>query len=623
MTVGLEPLRVPVGPDAARWRTRGAVRTVLFVVHNVTSATRLLDVLTLFDDALDVQCLATCTGSSPFLAGVPELLAKTGLPVVPWEQAKELAAADRIDLAIAASYGGELEAFQGKLTVVSHGAGYNKRLATPDTGHRTPDTGHRAGTGTGTGPGAAPGARAREPEGGAPVFGMAPEWVLHDGRPLATATVLSHPEQLDRLRRACPEAAGTAVLAGDPCYDRLLALRRRRPALRRAFGAGDGRRLVVLNSTWGPTSLAGSDAFPALLRELTETLPADEYRLCAVLHPNIWYGHGTGQVHGWLRRAEHSGLTVIHPLGHWRQAVAAADCVIGDHGSVTYYAAALGLPVLLGAFASEDLDPASPVAALGRAAPRLRPGTPLRARLDAVIDGHVPGRYDGFAAAASADPGDSARLLRSLFHTLLGLPEPARPARLAPLPVPLPPELGIPPVTVPVRVLTSLRAAGAEGLPEVTVTRYADPAAEPDTPDADDAHTAVDEANGDEGRLALADVVVDRERSDEPPGPRAAELLEQQPYAGLAAVLTGPGSCLVRTRDGSVLELAALPRPDGFADPCDPAAYASAVHAWQADGRGLAALADAGGLVVVTGAIRHRVAVRTVAGSRLSGPDPA
>ena len=53
MTGGAARLRVPVGDDAERWVTRAGRRRVLFVVHNVTSATRLLDVLPLFhaDDA--------------------------------------------------------------------------------------------------------------------------------------------------------------------------------------------------------------------------------------------------------------------------------------------------------------------------------------------------------------------------------------------------------------------------------------------------------------------------------------------------------------------------------------------------------------------------------------------
>ncbi|MGH3325648.1 MAG: hypothetical protein ACRDOV_14670, partial [Streptomyces sp.] len=349
-------IRVPVGADpadAARWATRGGCRRVLFVVHNVTSATRLLDVLPLFHDDFRVQLLATCTGSSPFQAGVPELLADAGLPVLPWEQAVRTP----VDLAVSASYGGRLEDIQGKLAVLSHGAGYNKRLAAPDTGHRTPDTGRPS-----PGPG--------QP----PVFGLSPEWLLHDGRPVADATVLSHPEQLDRLRAACPEAAPSAVLAGDPCYDRLLAARPDRDRFRRALGVTPGRRLVLLSSTWNPDSLfgdGGEDVLPALLSRLTAALPADEYRLVAALHPNIWHGHGPGQIHGWLNRARHAGLTLVPPLAGWRQALLAADLVLGDQGSVTYYAAALGTPVLLCAASGDGLGADSPVAAFVRTAPRL------------------------------------------------------------------------------------------------------------------------------------------------------------------------------------------------------------------------------------------------------------
>lgn len=45
--------RVPVGPESERWTTRAGQRTVLAVVHNVTSLTRLLDVVSLLDGDLD------------------------------------------------------------------------------------------------------------------------------------------------------------------------------------------------------------------------------------------------------------------------------------------------------------------------------------------------------------------------------------------------------------------------------------------------------------------------------------------------------------------------------------------------------------------------------------------
>jgi hypothetical protein len=37
--------RVPIGSDAEQWATLNGRRTILAVVHNVTSMTRLLDVL--------------------------------------------------------------------------------------------------------------------------------------------------------------------------------------------------------------------------------------------------------------------------------------------------------------------------------------------------------------------------------------------------------------------------------------------------------------------------------------------------------------------------------------------------------------------------------------------------
>ncbi|WP_147447427.1 hypothetical protein [Streptomyces radicis] len=134
-----DEIRVPVGAGAEEWVTRGRCRRVLLVVHNVTAATRLLDILPLFRDDLRIQLLVTCTGSSPFQAGVPELFARLGLPVLPWEQAVRTP----VDLAISASYGGQLHEIQGTLVVLSHGAGYNKTLATPNAERRTPNAERR------------------------------------------------------------------------------------------------------------------------------------------------------------------------------------------------------------------------------------------------------------------------------------------------------------------------------------------------------------------------------------------------------------------------------------------------------------------------------------------------
>ncbi|MFJ4918884.1 hypothetical protein [Streptomyces sp. NPDC088725] len=588
-------IRVPVGADATRWATRGRCRLVLLVVHNVTSATRLLDVLPLFRDDLRIQVLATCTGSSPFQAGVPELLADTGVPVLPWEQALELP----VDLAISASFGGRLAEISGQLAVLSHGVGYNKRLATPDTGHRTPDTGHRTPDTGHPSPDATPSAAAP------PVFGLSPEWLLaDDGSPVADAMVLSHPEQGDRLRAACPQAAHTAVLAGDPCFDRTLAALASRARFRRALDVRHGQRLVLLNSTWNPESLfgdgGGEDLLPSLLPRLTAELPADEYRLAAVLHPNIWHGHGPGQVRAWLDRARRGGLVLVDPLEGWRQALIAADAVIGDMGSVSYYAAALGTPVLLGAAPLDGLDERSPVAAFGRQAPRLSPYAPLRGQVEALLATHRPPA--GPAELVSSVPGEAAARLRHLFYRLIGIPEPADPALLDPLPLPAYEEVAR---TAPLRVVTRL-----VGACEVEVVRYADPRYEP--AGDGDAHTAMHEDTLDPGQLALADVIFQYGAADDPrfggPARWAAEVLARHPHCAVAAYVTGPGACAARTRDGALVRLSAEQAGDQPYAPADPAAYASALYAWSAAGKGLGELM-AGGMLVRTGPSTHRVSV--------------
>src|ERR1700733_14060854 len=74
----------------------------------------------------------------------------------------------------------------------------------PETGNRKPETGNRK-----------PETGNRKPETGnrKPVFGLSADWLMEGGRLVPAAIVLSHHEQLDRLRDSAPEAAAVAVLA--------------------------------------------------------------------------------------------------------------------------------------------------------------------------------------------------------------------------------------------------------------------------------------------------------------------------------------------------------------------------------------------------------------------------
>ncbi|WP_326698891.1 hypothetical protein OG909_17225 [Streptomyces sp. NBC_01754] len=381
------------------------------------------------------------------------------------------------------------------------------------------------------------------------------------------ALVLSHPEQLERLRRVCPEAEDAAVLAGDPCFDRMLAARPYRERYRRALGTRRGQRLVVLNSTWNPEGLfgsAGQDVLPGLLPRLAAELPADDYRLAAVLHPNIWYGHGPGQIRAWLDQAGRRGLTLIDPVHAWRQALLASDIVLGDFGAVSYYASALGIPVLLASAAQDRLDPEAPLAAFVRDAPRLDPHGSLPDQLEDLLARHRP--LAGPAAFTTSAPNASAALLRRRFYALMDLPEPTAPALLEPLPLPpyTPPRH-----TAPLYARTRVR--GDDVLIERSAEHPYDAGRE--------THLVVHEDTRDPGDLATADVIVREGPPDDPrlgsPEEWTAEVLGRHPHCAAAVYVSGPDRCTVRTRDHGVIRLSAGTEADAA-----PAAYASSLYAW-------------------------------------------
>ncbi|MEV4360807.1 hypothetical protein [Nonomuraea sp. NPDC049625] len=82
-------LRVPVGDEAARWRTVGSSRTVLAVARTVTSAGRLLEILPLFRSDPRVQVVFTVAAGSAFDDGVGDYLRSVQARTVPWSQAVE------------------------------------------------------------------------------------------------------------------------------------------------------------------------------------------------------------------------------------------------------------------------------------------------------------------------------------------------------------------------------------------------------------------------------------------------------------------------------------------------------------------------------------------------------
>lgn len=381
-------LTTPVGIDAERWISRRGCRTVLIVVHTLASCHRLMDVAELIEADTRVQAVFT-VAPDVFNRGLEWHLHTLGALVMAWTQAIR----EPFDLAIAAAHGG-LHEIHAPVVVMAHGAGRSKLVRPPQHG----------------------GPAMNEPA----VYGLDAARLTRDGRVLASAIILSHDTERDVLSRQCPDALTAAVVAGDTCFDRLVASLTRREQYRRALNVTRHQKIILVCSTWGPEGLYGG--VPDLLPRIMDDLPSRRFRVVALLHPAVWGAHGSRQIRAWTRDCREAGMLLPEPTQDWRAFVAAADYLIGDHGSVTAYGAAVGLPVLTTGHVTTTPAHGSPQALVMAGTRRLDPTRPLRSQLAMAR----PLERDAMAAAITSRPGQSGQLIRRLVYDLLRLPEHGR-----------------------------------------------------------------------------------------------------------------------------------------------------------------------------------------------------
>ncbi|WP_308101796.1 hypothetical protein [Streptomyces sp. S07_1.15] len=386
--------------DSGQWATLPDCKKILVVVHTEVYGRRLLDLLPLLEADLRVQVVFTVAPHA-FSGGAERLLRELGGTVLPWEKA----ARRSFDLALAAGSQGT-EQLRAPLIRLPHGAGHIKLSRVADDGPGAPRT----------------------------VGGLGRKYLMWQGRVVPQAVALAHREELAELERWCPEALPRAEVVGDPCHDRIAASLPLRARYREALGLDDGRRLVLVSTTWGPGS--SFNRLDALVPRLSAELPEDEYRVALLVHPNIRAGHGDWQVRAWLAACRRRGVALIPPGTDWRTPLIAADWIIGDHGSVTLYATMTEAPILLARFPERDVNPASPGADLARTAPALSPSHPLHEQLAYAAAEYPEAEYRGIAARISSEPGRFSRNMRRLMYRHLALGEPACFPETEPLPLP-------------------------------------------------------------------------------------------------------------------------------------------------------------------------------------------
>ncbi|GAA1760287.1 hypothetical protein [Streptomonospora arabica] len=398
-------------PEASgRWGDTGPLapltwpveRRALAMVHSWQAGDRLADIApAVVEGDPRVQVVYSATGGSPFSASGAEYARRLDAAVLPWERART----HRYDLAIAAHLD-DFTDVRAPALVVAHGVGLSK-LVPRKPGYGPP---------------------ARRPIGGA-VAGA----LVRYGRVGPAVIGIAHERQRAIVARESPDAARVCRVVGDPTWDRMSASLPLRRAYRRALGVGGHQRLIVLSSTWGRSGLAGR--CPELLTRLPAELGGDCVA-AAVLHPAIWWTHGRRQVAAWLAEARRSGLRLLAPGAAWQAALVAADVVIGDHGAVTAYGAALGAPTLLAAGEPADIVPGSQVAEVYRRARPFRPDEGARRQVDRAIRDHDPGHGAEIAGLLTSAPGRSAELLRSCSYSLMDCAEPPHPPAVHRLPAP-------------------------------------------------------------------------------------------------------------------------------------------------------------------------------------------
>ncbi|WP_026421867.1 hypothetical protein [Actinokineospora inagensis] len=371
---------VPLWAAAGASQTRPVRRVVLAVVHSVASGMRVVDAVAAIEGTAGVQVVFT-RPPGPDDNGVDRFLDGLDAITTPWERAVR----ERFDLVVAADPTGT-GVLRGALLLVPAISSAGVLVD-----HRGCDC--------------------------VPALRRAVRKLRATQRPDPLVIGLPHTDDIDELLFAAPDVAQHAAVVGDTGYDTLLAAVRHREAYRVRLGVRPHQRLGLVVSAEGPESVLG--ASPALIDRVATDFPLQGDRVLCYLHPDVWVGHGRRQVLSWMSEATRCRVQFLRPEFDWRVAVVAADYIIGDGGSLTAYAAAVGKPVYL-ANPLRAPEHGSVGSLLARYSTVLSPDRPLRPQIDLrQVD------PSALARRITSAPGGSADALRAASLRLLRLTDPA------------------------------------------------------------------------------------------------------------------------------------------------------------------------------------------------------
>ncbi|MGW4521125.1 hypothetical protein [Amycolatopsis sp. NPDC004378] len=380
--------------DGSLWLTVPPERTVLVAVGN-GSVERMLDVVSLLSSDIRIRVVFTVHDRLSFGSEASRLVQARGLVEIPWREAMNHA----FDLIVTTNAGWDTFMPSGPLAVLS--APLRTIVPIGEKVQPSQTVPRRA------------------------IFGLAAEW-LHgeaDNRNARVMLGLASEADLHRLRTVVPAVVDRAQVIGDPYFDRIVESWPQRARYRQALGVDQGRHLVTVTSDWTGNALLGRE--PRLPETLITQLPPDKFRVALILHPNVWAAHGTWQLTQWLHDALAAGLLLVPPTDDQRVALIAADCVVGDHGSMTVYAAGLGLPVLaVGEGPHDGASMATERSLTSGPAQELDLDGDLRVQVEAAIK-HTKAVSAAGRRSQAAAANKNAQVLRTSLYELMKLDPPA------------------------------------------------------------------------------------------------------------------------------------------------------------------------------------------------------
>ena len=250
-----------------------------------------------------------------------------------------------------------------------------------------------------------------------------PKWVEYRGKVFYSRMFEPSDYAVECALKHNPRLQGIVVAVGDLSADRLLSLRPERDEIRAGFGCSPDDFVVLLQSTYGATSLMesiGNELVPQCVSLAAET----DFRFILQTHPHHWTGpyaqdHPYG--HFLLDQEGKPGITVIHHDEDWAPYMMASDMVITDHTSLSMTYALLGKPMLFVAVPGTTLIEGNPGERLAQVLPKLSSIENLAVDIERARNEFPREQVAEIAKDILSYPGEAADRIQKEVYGLLGL----------------------------------------------------------------------------------------------------------------------------------------------------------------------------------------------------------